>query len=76
MKSAITIFLILELITALVFAGYEYGLYQSKKETGSKILNEHFWEYEGRPQIYSHNFMKLTESERDSFRLDATNKLK
>ena len=76
MNKAIISLLALLLATVLVFAGYEFGLYQAGKEEKSKIINDHFWEYEGRPQVYSHNFMKLTEAERDSFRLDATEKLR
>ena len=75
MKTSITIFLILELITALIFSGYEFGLYQAKKKAVGRILNEHFREHEGRPQVCSDEFMRLTEAERDSFRLDAVNQL-
>ena len=76
MKTAIIVFQILFFATVLVFSGYEFGLYQAGKEEKSKIINDHFWEYEGRPQVYSDNFMKLTEAERDSFRLDAIEKLR
>ena len=78
-RKYLTIVMVVEIFffsAALVFTGYEFGLYEAGKEEKSKILNDHFWEYDGRPQVYSDDFMKLTEAERDSFRLDATNKLK
>jgi len=76
MKTAIIIFQILFFAVLLVFVGYEFGLHQARKPAGSRILNDHYWEFEGRPQVYNGNFMKLTEAERDSLRLDAINKLK
>ena len=71
-----SIIVVLELIAALVFAGYEFGLYQAKKETGSKIHNEWFWEHEGRPQVYREGFMKLPKAQRDSLYLDAIDKMR
>ena len=76
MNKAIISLLILLLATTLIFTGYEFGLYQAKKEAIGKILNDHCWEYEGRPQVYNSDFMKLTEAERDSVRMDAINKMK
>ena len=75
-NKAIMTFQILFFATALTFGGYLLGLREAKKQDKSKILNDHYWEYEGRPQVYNSDFMRLTEAESDSVRLDATNKLK
>jgi len=78
-KKWLTAVMVVEIIffsATLIFTGYEFGLYQAKKKAIGRILNEYCWEYEGRPQVYNSDFMRLTEAERDSVRLDATNKLK
>jgi len=76
MKQAIFILLILLAATALIFTGYELGLYEARKQTGSKVLNEWFWEYEGRPQVYREGYIQSnTRADRDSLYQDAINKL-
>ena len=61
--------------TPLVFGGYELGRWKTQKETSSKFLNEWFWEYEGRPQVYREGFVYLPKTERDSLYQDALERL-
>jgi hypothetical protein len=72
---ATKICLILLLATALVYVGYELGKYEARKQTGSKVLNDWFWEYESRPQVYKNGFIELPKAERDSLYQDALLKL-